>query len=72
MNDKIEVLSVLADYSAQHGDPEDLEQARAAIAELIEKANAVLDKHPGHRALLGHRQAQHELRAALARIGGGK
>ena len=32
----VDVLAVLADYSAQHGDPEDLEQARAAIAELIE------------------------------------
>lgn len=31
----MDVLAVLADYSAQHGDPEDFVAARAAIAELI-------------------------------------
>jgi len=34
----VDVLAVLADYSAQHGNPEDFEQARAAVAELIEAA----------------------------------
>lgn len=35
MAKQIDVLAVLADYSAQHGDPEDFEQARAVVAELI-------------------------------------
>ena len=41
---KVDVLAVLADYSAQHGDPEDFEQARAAIAELIEAMRKAEDR----------------------------
>lgn len=39
MSAPVDVLAVLDDYSAQHGDPDDFVQARAAIEELIDVAN---------------------------------
>lgn len=77
---KVDVLAVMdeaqcdAENTYGHDSQQvvELNAARAAIAELIAKANALLEKHPGHKALLGHRQAQNELRAALARVGGVK
>ena len=76
---KVDVLAVLADYSAQHGDPEDFEQARAAIAELIEAASAAeFHLTREHRApmtvdaadyLTEVERDRNKLRAAIARAG---
>ena len=64
---KVDVLAVLADYSAQHGDPEDLEQARAAVAELIEAASGMLPRDSTYDD-----DDEARLRAALARVSGGE
>lgn len=63
MSGPVDVLAVLADYSAQHGDPEDFEQVRAAVAELIEAAGAVIEDHTDYSARI-------RVRAALARVQG--
>lgn len=82
MNDKIDVLAVMADYSAQQGDQEDFTRARAAIAELIEAARAAeFHLTREHRApmtvdaadyLTEVERDRNRIRAALARVGGGK
>ncbi len=77
---KVDVLAVLADYSAQHGDPEDFEQARAAVAELIEAAREgsatlghIYHTTPLHPELEQYAHDGYQrLDAALARVGGGK
>ena len=76
MSGPVNVLAVLADYSAQHGDPEDFEQARAAVAELIEALSNLCSglpyQHADLVAVLGASNA-HEvwrLRADLARFRG--
>lgn len=72
----VDVLAVLADYSAQHGDPEDFTNARAAVAELIEAHKKLLDyvlseaearnyDPPADTAVIADSEA------ALARVQGG-
>lgn len=81
---KVDVLAVLADYSAQHGDPDDFEQARAAIAGLIEadrEYDAALEQrnNPPNKRMrtlqdIEVRWARAICRraSALARVGGAK
>lgn len=66
MSAPVEVLAVLSAYSAQHGDPEDFEQARAAVAELIEAAQR-MERAVGGGARC---EARAMLRAAVARAQG--
>ena len=74
MTAPVDVLAVLGDYSAQHGDPEDFVQARAVIAELIEAAKRIdavsrgADEFDEDNVV----KAVHRLRAALACVGGAK
>jgi hypothetical protein len=66
-----DVLQVLADYSAQHGDTEDFEQARAAIAELIGRAQELSDSIT-FRIDDPRCELHCKLADAIARVGGGK
>lgn len=72
------LLEVLADYSAQHGDPEDFTNARATVAELIEALRSAREWHLGDKYRGGSDEEQLAWRnqlarydAALARVQGG-
>lgn len=69
----VDVLAVLAGLVADMGEApgttgHQVEQARAAVAELIEAAKEVVDSEDEPRFIYG---AINSLRAALARVQGG-
>lgn len=67
----VDVLAVMADYSAQHGDPEDFEAVRAAVAELLEASHEFARGMPlslaDNTAVIGgvNAQALERVRAAV-------
>lgn len=73
MSAPVDVLAVLSDYSAQHGNPEDFERAIVAVAELIKYGIRIEQRRRG--VLWGGADAEAqdwaEFRSALARCTGG-